>query len=282
MKINNYKMKISSSKIYLSVNFSEIKIALKQIPLFLLHGFTGRGSDWNFLINKLPATILPVTIDILGHGNSDSPDDTKFYSEKELVEQIHTVIKHFDSQINLFAGYSMGGRLALSYAEKYTDYVSGLILESASPGIESENERKLRLVNDQKIAESILQNGVEPFINSWITQPFFRSLKNIGNEKLSEIIVERIENNPVGLSNILTEFSQGKMVPKWDLLEKLSIPTLLVSGELDKKYCEINKLISERIRNSRFEIVQACGHNVHLEKEEEFINLVNSFLEKYF
>jgi len=275
-------MKISADEIYLSIKFNESKNTPKHIPLFLIHGFTGHGNDWNFLHNKLPETIFPVTIDIIGHGKSDSPNNAKFYSEKSLVEQIHTVVKYFGSQKNLFAGYSMGGRLALSYTEKYTDFVSGLILESASPGIEGKTERELRLVNDKKIAESILQNGIKSFINSWINQPFFNSLKNVGEEKLSEIIAERIENNPVGLSNILTEFSQGKMTPKWDLLEKLSIPTLLISGELDKKYCEINKRVGEKIRNAQVEIIKDCGHNVHLEKEEEFINLVSSFLEKYF
>ncbi len=275
-------MKIPANGIQISIDFDKSKRTINSIPIFLLHGFTGKGSDWNFLNNKLPEKYFLIKIDIIGHGQSDSPSKSSFYSEKYLLKQLHTIVKYFGFGKNIFVGYSMGGRIALSYSVAYPNFVSAMVLESASPGIVSEAERALRLTNDKKLADSILQDGIEIFINKWMNQPFFSSLKNIGDEKLRKIIRQRSKSSPVGLSKILKEFSQGKMKSKWDLLKTFKFPVLLVSGELDKKYSITNKKVSELIKDANFKNIQNCGHNVHLEKEEEFTNLVNSFLNKYF
>lgn len=275
-------MKISVDSIQLSINFDKPERDLNLIPIFLLHGFTGSGKDWDFLTTKLPAKYFPVAIDIIGHGKSDSPNEKAYYSEDNLVKQLHKVIQYFGYEKNILLGYSLGGRIALSYLLKFPEYIQGLILESSSPGITEAKERILRIANDEKLAESINRIGIEKFVENWINQPFFSSLKNLSRQKFHELYERRILNNPVGISNILTEFSQGKMFPKWNLLEKLSFPILLISGALDKKYCEINKRFERMNKNVQIKIVENCGHNVHLEKEEEFINLVNSFLEKYF
>ena len=41
-------------------------------------------------------------------------------------------------------GYSMGGRLALSFAIQYPDFVRKLVLESSSPGLELNRKERNR------------------------------------------------------------------------------------------------------------------------------------------
>ena len=50
----------------------------------------------------------------------------------------------------------MGGRLALTFANLYPQCVCSLILESASPGLITEEERSERRKQDQQLAERIL------------------------------------------------------------------------------------------------------------------------------
>ena len=50
----------------------------------------------------------------------------------------------------------MGGRLALNFRKLYIHSdVRSLILESASPGLETEDERSERRMQDQRLAERI-------------------------------------------------------------------------------------------------------------------------------
>lgn len=276
------RIKISTNATKLSVLFDENKRTNNLVPIFLLHGFTGKANDWNFLDKQLSAKYFLIKIDILGHGKSDSPTEKTYYSEINLVKQLHSVINYFGFKKNILFGYSMGGRIALSYSLVYPEKISALILESASPGIENSFERQLRIEHDKNLAESIFDKGTNKFIRDWVNQPFFNSLKNIGSQKLLKIITERSLNNPVGLANILTEFGQGKMKSKWTELDKINFPIMLISGQLDKKYCEINKKASKLFKNAELIIIRDSGHNVHLEKEKEFVNFVGEFLIKHF
>src|SRR5690625_6877126 len=70
-------------------------------------------------------------------------------------------------------GYSMGGRTSLSFANYYPEKINSLILESASPGIADPFERQRRKEADKALAEKILIEGVEAFVDYWEDLPLF-------------------------------------------------------------------------------------------------------------
>ena len=93
----------------------------------------------------------------------------------------------------IIAGYSMGGRAALSFASKYPQMIKGLILESASAGIIEENLRKERTEQDEKLAEFIETHSIEEFVDYWMNISLFDSQKNLSKEKLEEIKKSKIK-----------------------------------------------------------------------------------------
>ena len=48
-----------------------------------------------------------------------------------MIEDLHTVIYHMVGDRYYLMGYSMGARIALSYALEYESEIKGLILEVA-------------------------------------------------------------------------------------------------------------------------------------------------------
>jgi 2-succinyl-6-hydroxy-2,4-cyclohexadiene-1-carboxylate synthase len=174
----------------------------------------------------------------------------------------------------------MGGRLALSFAINHQNKIRGLILESSSPGIENENIRKERVKNDLFIAEQIQNNELKDFFTEWYKQPVFSSLRNIPN-KLESLIERKTGNNKIGLINSLKGFSTGKMKSYWNDISKMEIPVLLVCGSLDAKYCEIMQKMNLLIPNSTLKVNVGTGHITHLEKPDEFLNFVRSFLRTF-
>ena len=48
----------------------------------------------------------------------------------------------------------------------------------------------------------------------------------------------------------------------------------------DEKYCNIASDMNKLMPNNDLQIVENSGHNVHLEKQKEFIKLVNNFIAK--
>src|SRR5690606_13785993 len=120
-------------------------------PLVLLHGFTGSKANWQPLIPALAEAHSVITIEIIGHGESEKPADPQRYRMEFVANDIIKLISAMTSAPITLLGYSMGGRLALYLAAHYPQELNRLILESASPGLATEVERQQRRQSDEQL-----------------------------------------------------------------------------------------------------------------------------------
>ncbi len=247
--------------------------------ILFLHGFTGSANDWKDIALKLNPEFNRITMDLLGHGKSTSPDDLKYYKSDELAMQILTVIEHLKIESVIICGYSMGGRAALSFASVYPKKVSALILESTSPGIENKAEREARIENDIKLTEHIQSHSMEQFINKWLKMEIFKSLKSLSKEKLKNLKKSKLLNSKTGLINSLKGFGTGVMPYLGNKIKKMKFPVLLITGDLDSKFTRINIMMVKKFPFGKHIIIENAGHNVHLENPSKFISVVNQFLQ---
>jgi len=244
----------------------------------LLHGFTGSTDSWSALVAPLVARGLHViSIDMLGHGQSDAPDDPVRYSiehcRADIVEILQTLGITPGEAILL--GYSMGGRIALYTA--LSGFFRALILESSSPGIANAGERERRRLADAALAERIEQEGVAAFVTYWEQLPLFASQQALPEAQQAALHRQRLSNRAKGLANSLRGVGTGSQPDLHEQLATLTIPTLIIAGELDGKYCGIAREMAQRLPHSELTIVPGTGHTVHLEQPDAFINLVANF-----
>lgn len=271
-------MEITTNGISINVISESNSVSANKTPILFLHGFTGSCEDWSFFSTSLSSKYFPIAIDLPGHGKTTVPNNAENFSTKAYTDTINIVLNYFKISKVILVGYSMGGRVALSFASKNKEKVLGLILESSTAGIEEKRERAIRIKTDNELANKLLMGGIDSFVNYWLDLPFFRSLKSLDNNTYSEIILKKKLNSTQELANSLLEFSTGKMPSLWNHLCSLTIPTLLIVGSLDRKYVRINKEMNQLFPNSKLQIIDDCGHNTHIENRKEFIILVNTFL----
>ena len=91
----------------------------------------------------------PLLLDLPGHGRNGG-DAAPWRFTFDAVEAEITALAR-DEPLDL-VGYSMGGRLALAYAVRNPGRVGRLVLESASPGLQTESERAARKESDEALA----------------------------------------------------------------------------------------------------------------------------------
>lgn len=243
-----------------------------------LHGFTGSSKTWEEVIASLDPSIELLTIDLIGHGESDKPENASRYFAQEQVEDLHALIQQIGWDHFTLIGYSMGGRLALAYASKYE--VDCLILESSSPGLKDEEARIERKSVDSKLAEKILVDGVLAFTDYWEQIPLFESQKSLSLKKQQQIREERMSQTAIGLSNSLKGFSTGVQPSLWDKLGSLEFPVIMLTGELDKKFCEIAKKMLAILPNADWKIINGVGHAIHVENPKLFATIVEDIILK--
>ena len=249
--------------------------------IIFLHGFSGSSYDFKYFIDNLPEGYNGYAFDLLGHGKSSSPEDLKKYFPSNQIKIIREICNHLSIKNPVIIGYSMGGRMALAYTNNHPHQVKALFLESTSFGYFSEEEKQKRIENDIKLAEKIMSISLEDFFDYWLNIPLFDNLKKLSNQTLSNLKQNKIQNNnKIGLANSLIGFSTGRMEYYLDKTDNFKLPVFLVSGENDQKFTSIAKKANELLTDSKHIIFKDCGHNVHLQNPQEFLNLIISFLLK--
>lgn len=249
-------------------------------PLVLLHGFTGSIENWREHISVFEKDFSIIALDFLGHGKSDAPPDALRYRMEWCVADLREILDELEIACADFLGYSMGGRVALHFANAYPERVKKLILESASPGLKDATERNTRAARDAELAEKIERDGIEKFVEEWTKLPLFATQARLPQEARGRLKQQRLQNNAQGLANSLRGLSVGVQASLWDVLPSIRIPTLLIAGQLDEKFSEIANLMTRAMPNAELKIVAEAGHAVHLEQSKMFEQIIMEFLKE--
>ena len=263
---------IGSNHIYYEVSGTDA-------PLLLLHGFTGSSQNWHAHEVVFTTKLQTITVDILGHGRSDSPPNENDYTMQKVASDIIALLDKLHIEQTHLLGYSMGGRLALYLAQFFPNRFHSLILESASPGLETAVSRQERSVKDRNLANWIEQNGIAAFVDRWEQLPLWDSQKQLPENTRLNLRQQRLQNNPAGLANSLRGMGTGQQPNLWPTLKSMHIPTHLIVGEFDAKFVGINQRMHAQIPKATLEIMQGAGHTVHLERPSQFQQSVLNFLQ---
>ncbi|MBZ5751599.1 2-succinyl-6-hydroxy-2,4-cyclohexadiene-1-carboxylate synthase [Metabacillus rhizolycopersici] len=250
-------------------------------PLILLHGFTGSSLNWKHLLKEFSNYQL-VLIDLIGHGGTDCPEDPSRYKMEEVVEDLVCIFDELKIEKANVLGYSMGGRLALSFACIYPDRINKLIVESSSPGLQRADEREKRRQADEKLADEIISGGMERFVDKWESIPLFATQARLPFQQRNVIRQLRLQNSSLGLANSLIGMGTGAQPAWWDVLPNLNVPVLLLCGELDQKFCDIAKSMDQLLSKSVVNEINGTGHAIHVEQPRIFGKIVNEFLKSDF
>lgn len=248
-------------------------------PVVVIHGFTGSGGAMAPLVHRLDGW-QRIAVDLPGHGRSPAPPEPRYYSVEAMAESIAGLVAAVDGPCHVI-GYSMGGRVALTLAAVHPHVCRSLTLISATAGIDDQAERARRQQADEVLAERIGQHGLDQFVENWMAAPMWDTLRACLSETEWEVSMrQRRSCDPVGLANSLRAGGTGSMTPLWDRLGTLEVPTLAVCGELDAKFVEIGRRMSERLPDSELAEMPGVGHAVHLETPDLCADTVADFMHR--
>ena len=247
-------------------------------PLLLLHGFTGSGQNWAAHLPAFASQFQVMIVDIWGHGRSSSPSNPAAYKMENTASDLLCLLDELAVPQAHLLGYSMGGRLALYLAVHFPERWRSLVLESASPGLDTAVSRQERSAKDNELADWIEANGIEAFVDRWEQLPLWASQQQLSAEVRQTLRQQRLQNNPVGLANSLRGMGTGQQPSLWPHLPAVQLPTLLLAGELDGKFVDINQQMAAQMPHAMLGIIEGAGHTIHLERPYAFQQSVLNFL----
>ena len=247
-------------------------------PLVMLHGFAQSVNSFSLHVSELSKHFRVLRIDLPGHGGTQVPATLDWAM---LCANLHEAVAQIDSRPAHWFGYSQGGRVAIMSALADPDRVKSLALLGASPGIADETERAARRDSDKLLGQNIVMRGLNWFTEFWEALPIFATQKDLPEHLQTLIRNERMVCNPSGLKFALEHYGVGTQSYVLTQLTKWKKPLFLSAGELDEKFRVSNEHIAAESRAmllAQHEFAD-CGHAAHLERPEEFTNLLIDFIQ---
>jgi 2-succinyl-6-hydroxy-2,4-cyclohexadiene-1-carboxylate synthase len=218
---------------------------------------------------------VPSYADLPGHGRRAGEIEPARFS---LVATLAGVRAIHGRTAGALIGYSMGGRLALHFARRHPELVDRLVLESASPGLESDPERRARRAADEMLALMLERDGLEAFVRSWEALPLFASQQALSPEQRAQLHGERLSNDARSLAASLRAVGTGVLPSLWSDLDGIQMPVLIVVGGLDAKFNDIGRRMADRLPHATLRVIEGAGHKVHLERPDHWCGVVSEFL----
>ncbi len=247
-------------------------------PVIVIHGFTGSAEAMAPLADRLDGW-QRIYVDLVGHGRSPSPDDLAPYSVEAMADAVARLAASVPGGPCHVIGYSMGGRVALALAAAHPEICRSLTLISATAGIADASERAQRRRTDEALADRIDEHGLARFVDEWLAQPMWDSLRaKLSAEAWQASVDQRLRSDPIGLANSLRAGGTGSMVPLWDRLTDLDVPTLIVCGELDAKFAAIGQEMNGLLPASKLAVLAGAGHAAHLEAPGDCVRTIREHL----
>jgi len=267
MIIKNYKF-----------NYS-ITTNSNQPVILLLHGFMGNIDEFEPAIKLLGDDFSYLTVDLPGHGKTQVLGGDEYYSMGNTAQGLIDLLDELKIAKCFLVGYSMGGRLALYLTLHFPERFYQVVLESASPGLPTEAEQLERVKRDaqiaRKLARTVAKSDFAAFLLNWYSQPIFGNIKH--HPEFEIMLESRLQNQPLELVKSLQFMGTGSQPSLWEKLQDNQIPLLLLVGEHDDKFIEINREMAKISPVSKLNIISDSAHNIHFDNTLKFVQQIRVF-----
>jgi pimeloyl-ACP methyl ester carboxylesterase len=237
--------------------------------LVLLHDGFLHSPAWDYQVAPFAQHYQTVRYDRRGYGASALP--TEPYS---LVDDLAHLLDALQLETVALIGSSMGGGLALEFALHHPDRVRHLVLVGAAVLGFAMTDHFHQRLQTRTLPLHECQN-VEQTIANWLADPYlFAAESDQARDHFRQILAQNPQNltNTFHLMKMPADLSLGR-------LTKLTIPTLIVVGEVDIPDVHATAgALQALLPNTRRVIIPNAGHFAYMEQPDHFNQLVLDFL----
>ena len=241
--------------------------------LVLLHPSPCNHTFWLPIASQLALTYRVVLPDLRGHGQS-SPGEGPATMEKH-AEDLVRICKELKIEKAIFAGVSIGGYVLMEFWKRYREMVRAFILADTRGAADTDDVRSGR----QRTVEDVQRHGPQPYLDSML-EPLLGETTRRNRPDIVQAARATMQDSTV---EGITAVQQG-MAERPDyvtLLPTINVPTLLVFGSEDTVTpVSVGRFMQQNIPQSILRILVNAGHLALMEKPEDALRVIGSFLDQ--
>jgi pimeloyl-ACP methyl ester carboxylesterase len=251
-------IEVNGASLYYEV-FGEA--AARRAPIVLIHGSTITGRlDWAGIAPGLARHYRVYVPDCRGHGRSNNPGAS--YSFRQLADDAAAFVRGLGHERAHLIGHSNGGNVAL-----------------------------VALVEHPQVVQSCIPQAANAFVTRYLLErePALFDPGRVEREQpewMNEMIAAHEEVNGKGYWRRLLKMTLQEILSEPNYspedLQCVKRPTFVIMGAQDPVNAPDRhaQFIAANIPGAELWIPAETGHNVHLERPDEWLERVLGFLER--
>lgn len=255
-------------------------------PLLLIHGWGMHGGMWGGAVEALAERCCVHVVDLPGHGLSRKPEDvSKPFPNLQLTThdlRLHSIIQQLSAQFAeplTVCGWSLGGQIAMRWAQREPEKIQRLILVSSTPCFVRQTGWSCAME-----AETLAGFAAALAGNHALTLRRFLALQVRGSERERELLARlraalfsRGEPDLVALQtglDILRDCDLRAALPD------IAQPTLVIAGERDTLTpLPASEYMASVMPAARLTTVKGAAHAPFLSHPDEFVTQLKKFMD---
>ena len=240
-------------------------------PLLLIHGWGMHGGIWGSVVPQLAQRFRVHCVDLPGNGASAPLPDY------HLDGMVQVLSAQFDEPLTV-CGWSMGGQVALRWAQLAPEQVQRLVLVSSTPCFAEREDWLFGMAQDalQQFAAELERDYAATLRRFLALQ-----VRGSGHERellsmLRESLFSRGEPDFAALRSGL-EVLRGTDLR--GALPSIQQPVLVIAGERDKLMPpEAAYYMAQTLPNAHVKEIAGAAHTPFLSHPQIFLQHINEFL----
>jgi pimeloyl-ACP methyl ester carboxylesterase len=242
----------------------------KGNPVMLVHGFGETGDVWKNQIDFLKDKMLLIVPDLPGSGQSEIISDMSMDGLAEVLKAIvdKEAIKRFT-----LIGHSMGGYIALAFAEKYASLIMTFCLFHSTAFADSEEKKATR----KKGIAFIKEHGAFEFLQN-TTPNLFSTVTKSKTPSLADDFIQSLVNFS---DQSLISYYEAMMIrpDRTSVLKNAQFPVQFIFGKDDIAVPLEDGLKQSYLPDqSHIDILKESGHMGMLEEPDKSNQILQRFL----
>ena len=248
-------------------------------PLVFVHEFAGEARSWHLQVRFFARRYRTIAYNARGYPPSDVPEDPKAYSQDQAVDDIRGLLDALGIRKAHICGLSMGGYATLHFGLRYPERALSLVVAGAGYGsVPVDRERFRRDV--EETARRFERDGmkaVAEFYTKGPTRVQFKDKDPAGWQEFYDMFcAQSARGHALTMRGV--QMSRPSVYELEAGMERMTVPTLIVTGDEDEPCLEPALFMKRKIRSSGLVVIPKAGHTVNLEDPEAFNRAVLDFL----
>ena len=240
--------------------------------IVLLHGYFESLDIWEDLTILLRDNYRVISLDIPGHGISEVKGEV--HTMEFLADVVAGVMNELGASSGTIVGHSMGGYVALAFAERHPDMLDSLILLHSAPNSDTELKKSHR----EREIELIISGKKDLLAKLTPSLGFAEKNRVRFKNQINNLSDQIIMTEPEGALAILRGMAARS--DKNDVMLKLNKPELFIFGKLDDYIPEEIALeIAQKQPQAEVVWLENSGHMGLIEEKELVAETIHAFIQ---